>query len=241
MSHIRLASILCVGLMACGSANAPLHEHPAPLSAHEHAQQADDHTTRADESSEKASVEKSNQNAIQCIDHGVPLSSGGEEIHAMRPCWTAAGSSEAYRRESDFHRKAAAQHKDWAAKLRRAERSACAELSQSDRDHSPFLHRKDILSSVEYRESGELKGAQVTFRKVPGLTVKWMSHAVQCHQARAAVVGFDDSFLPYCPLVVRSAAASVEEHKNTIVVTIRSDDPTMAAVIYGRSGEPRAE
>ena len=88
---------------------------------------------------------------------------------------------------------------------------------------------------VQYKEDGELRGAKVTFRKVPGLSVEWMSQNVRCHQARAAVLGFDEKFLPYSPLTVKGAAVSVSESTDGIVVTIRSSDPIAAATIYGRA------
>jgi hypothetical protein len=85
-------------------------------------------------------------------------------------------------------RRRAADHRAASQALRSAEASACAGLSERDRDESPFAHREDIASVTPLNEpdpgiaagpgyeSGpvrggreQLAGAIVTFRALPGM------------------------------------------------------------------------
>jgi hypothetical protein len=162
--------------------------------------------------------------------------SGGERLVQRRPCWTGlAPPSLRHEREAERLREEAAHHRAQAAALLRMEREACAGISQDEIDHSPFLHREDILRVEPYQVADELRGAKIWFRKVPGLTVDWMRRAVQCHQARGAVMGHTPSFQNYCPLVLEGVSTRVEDTPEGILLTIRAERDEVARAVLGRA------
>lgn len=230
---IVLSFTLGFFLVACGS-RPPAHTHTEPLSAVQHEEQAKSHEAQAQVDRERVeSAERGEE--VQCVDTGGPLNSGGESMPVMRPCWTKAEENAAHLRAVQRQRKAAAEHREWAQLLREAEAEACEPLSQSERDTSPFMRSADILSVEEYREDGNLMGARVAFRKVPGLSPDWLRSSIRCHQARAAKIGYDENFMPHCPLVLERVGTSVSENDDQIVVTLRSTDPVVASQVYGRA------
>lgn len=224
--------VLCL-FVGCGS-RPPEHEHPDPLSVEEHEQHAKAHEAEADVTQSQVEPQ-SGDGDVQCIDQGVPLTSGGEEIRVMKPCWTRAEQNAAYLRAAEAHRKAAKDHRAWAQLLIEVEKTACKDLGAIERKTSPFVRRPDILSVEEYRESGKLMGARVTFRKVKGLSQEWLLKSMKCHQARAAKLGYPEEFMPRSPLALEKTSVSTTETKDTVVATVRSPDPIVAAEIYGRA------
>lgn len=231
----RFSTLLIIALLGCGSS--PRHSNPHnPLAASEHDQEARVHAGEADRSEAQISPDtQAPSDSVTCIDSGVPLSTGGERVDVMKPCWTNQGNNDAYREAAAHHRKQAQKHRENAASLREAERLACAGLGEDERSQSLFFHAEDIAKVERYNEDKTLRGAKVTFRKVPGLTKEWANKSIVCHQARAAALGYDERFMSYCPLVVEGALVTVRETPSTIVVTLRSRDPIAAATIYGRS------
>lgn len=230
---LLLAALLSALFLACGS-NVPAHEHPEPLSVAQHEEQAQAHEEQAEIDSEKVESHLKGEEA-QCIDIGGPLNSGGERTPVMQPCWTKSEQNAEYLREAARQRKAAQDHRHWAQLLVEAEAEACGPLSTKDRSIGPFMHYHDILSVDEYKEGGKMLGAVVTFRKVPGSSLEWFKASIRCHQAWAAKIGFDPSFLSSSPLALEKVGTSAVEVDNTIVVTLRSTVPTIAAQVYGRS------
>tara|TARA_R110002096_G_scaffold143328_3_gene299221 strand:+ start:81718 stop:82497 length:780 start_codon:yes stop_codon:yes gene_type:complete len=237
----NLALLLVVlGSAACGSPTQK-HKHPVPLSAEQHEQDALAHE-RAAELEEQGVEPKRNTDDTRCIDQGQePLYSGGERTEIMMPCWTQAERSSRHMREAEANRKAAREHRVWAKALVELEATTCSRLSEIDRTTAPLTHVPDILKVEEYKESGKLLGARVTLRKVRWLTTEWVNASIACHQARAAKLGYDASFMPLSPLTLPETGTSVAEQADTIVVIIRSTDPVIAAQIYGRSARILAE
>ena len=232
--------LVALGVTACGSP-AQKHKHPTPLSAEQHEQDAIAHE-RAAEREEQSVEPKRGTDDTRCIDQGQePLYSGGERTKIMMPCWTQAERSSRHMREAEANRKAAREHRVWAKALVELEATTCSRLSEVDRETSPLTHVPDILKVEEYKESGNLLGARVTLRKVRWLTTEWVTASIACHQARAAKLGYDATFMPLSPLTLPATATSVQEHADSIVVTIRSKDPVIAAQIYGRSARILAE
>jgi hypothetical protein len=231
-----IAPILAALLLSCQGSQ-PKHEHTTPLAATEHERQAEEHEALARANEERAAPSGEDPyQQVQCIDSGVPLTSGGETIKVMKPCWTGSqNSSEAFLRAAAYNRKAAADHRRWAKELVETEKKYCAPFGEDERSHGPFFHTQDIISVVQYEKGNTLKGARATFRKVPGLSLDWLRQNVKCHMARAATMGFDAKFMPYSPLTVAKAKAKVEETDAGFVITVTSDDPVSAATIYGRA------
>ncbi len=236
-SVTRFSTSFFVVLLCFGCGSSPRRgDHPKPLAASEHDQEAREHSAEAERSEAQISPDtQAPSDSVTCIDSGIPLSTGGERVEVMKPCWTNQGTNDAYREAAAYHRDQARKHREDAAQMRQAERVACAGLGEDERSQSLFYHAKDITKVDRYDEGNSLRGATVTFRKVPGLTKEWANKSIACHQARAAALGYDEHFMSYCPLVVKGALVIVRETPSTIVVTVRSRDPIAAATIYGRS------
>ena len=66
--------------------------------------------------------------------------------------------------------------------------------------------------------------------------------AYACHQAQAAVAGFDPAVMSYCPATLPDVAISVAESADGYVVTFTSSRDDIAASVLGRAlalAEPR--
>lgn len=161
---------------------------------------------------------------------------GGERLVVRRPCWTGrVNPSEQHRRESERLRQEAARMRAQASALVRAEQRACSGLDQDEIDQSPFFQREDILAVEPHVVNGEMRGARVWFRKVPGLTVEWMRKDIACQQARAAVMGESEEFQSYCPLVLGDVTATVEDTTRGILVILRSEREDIASAVLARA------
>jgi hypothetical protein len=234
----------CLILAATGCASPrPIDPgHNRPLSAQEHLTEAERHDREANAQGAsydpEARVPRGAPGApIECFDRplaGMPHS-GTEPLPLVRPCWSthtaAIGDREKVAR---VHRHAAAEHRGMAAVLFRVEREACAGLGEDEISHSPFYHREDILQVEPIHEDGALRGARVTFRPVPGLTLKWLRTSVDCHLARAAVMGYSSRYMSYCPLMLEGVTAEVERLEYGFRVTVRARSDEIAAAVLGR-------
>jgi hypothetical protein len=221
-------------LAGCGS-TAPKHKHAEPLSVAEHEQHAQAHEAEASLSHERVAPYESGGNEAECIDIGGPINTGGERTKVMKPCWTRAEQNASYLRSEAAHRSAAKDHREWAQQLLDVERVSCAGLGEIERATSPFVRGPDILSVEPYMEAQEIRGARVTFRRVRGLSKEWLLRSIRCHRARAATLGFDKAFMPFCPLALEHTASTVVEDAATVVVTLRARDAVVGAQIYGRA------
>jgi hypothetical protein len=157
-------------------------------------------------------------------------------------CWSSIANPTAeHLKEAEKHRKMAAEHRAASQALRDAEASACAGVSDLDRDMSPFAHREDITSVAPLESEGSAKfpahreGAIVTFRATPGLTAQWLQQIVSCHLARSAAMGHVLPEMPYCPLVLKDVSARVTATATGFEVAIRSGDTEVAREILKRA------
>lgn len=242
MQPSRVLPVAALVIVAsCGPPRTTDPGHPGALSAQEHQAEAVRHEHEAEEHA--AAYQPPEEHPTlgkvpECFDQplaGVPTS-GTEDLPLIVPCWTAPYDRRDYhRRIAEDNLRAAQEHRARAAELIGTERRACAGLGQNEISHSPFFHREDITAVKPYQEEGELRGARVYFRKVPGLTTPWLRHAIGCHQARAAVMGYSTHFQPYCPLALEGVAASVHETKRGFEVVLRADDELTAAAVLGRA------
>ena len=166
-------------------------------------------------------------------------------------CWRSKRNPTAeYRRMADEHQRAAADHRGASAALRDAEAKACVGIDGDDRDISPF-ERKDDIASIEpvteRRWAGRGRsqrtvtaGVRVIFQPVPGLTAEKLQQEVDCHLARAAVLGHELPEMPDCPLVPKGAEARVSATAQGLAVVVRADDLTAAADIVARAERLKA-
>jgi hypothetical protein len=163
------------------------------------------------------------------------VTSGGERLMPFAPCWSSENSA------VDRHRIAAAKLRSDAATHRAQARillsdiAACDGLPEAEVNHSLLDHREDIASVVAELDEGRLVGARVRFRRVLGLTADWMKQSLACHHARAALVGFDESYLPHSPAVVAGAETTVLEEDDGFVVLVNGKDTATALIIYARA------
>ncbi|HEY0715583.1 MAG TPA: hypothetical protein VGF45_23075 [Polyangia bacterium] len=147
----------------------------------------------------------------------------------------------AYQSRARAHRKA-------AQALRNAEGKACVLVSMADEDMSPFLRQRDILAVEEIGRSGgrgplgQPAGAAITFGEVRDLTAQNLQRIVDCHLARNAALGWDQSVNIACPLNVKGAAANVRTIGGRLVVEVTAVDAAAALEIIKRAqalAEPR--
>jgi hypothetical protein len=159
-------------------------------------------------------------------------------------CWTSTSNPTAqHSDDAKHHHELAAKHRAAAAALTDAEKSACAGISDEDRDTSPFYHREDIQSvsplteTVKSGKSSTQKdvGATVVFRAVPGMTAEWLQRVVDCHLARAGAVGHDMPEMSYCPLMPKGVKAKVTSAGNGFAVNLSADDAATVAEIKKRT------
>ena len=184
----------------------------------------------------------------QAEQHAAQYDAGATETKRECPpkgaCWTSELNPTAEHSEmANAHKKAAAEHRAAAAVLAGAEAKACADLSESERDMSPFAHREDIVSVTPLEDAKpvgkgktvKVVGVTVKFKAVPGLTQEWLQRVVNCHLARAASVGHNMPEMPYCPLVPKGVTATVASAGDGFNVEIRSEDPASAAEVVKRA------
>lgn len=159
-------------------------------------------------------------------------------------CWTSVSNPTAQHAEdAQRHRELAQKHRAASAALVEAEKTACAGLSDEDRDMSPFNHREDIQSVSDYSEqvrSGKstttkVVGSTVVFRAVPGLTAEWLQRVVDCHLARAAAAGHEMPEMAYCPLMPNGAKAKVVSASGGFAVNVYAEDAATIAEIRKRA------
>jgi hypothetical protein len=158
-------------------------------------------------------------------------------------CWTSLENpTTEHRQMAAQHRKAAADHRAASKALRDAEASACAGLSEQDRDMSPFAHREDIAGVEELKSPppytkapAVLGGAVISFRAVPGMTAQWLKRVIDCHIARSAALGHNVPEMPYCPLVPKDVTATVTATDKGFAVALESKDADVAREILKRA------
>ena len=241
----RLLGVLAVaaGVAACGSSQQEETLPPRHLSATEHHNEAlrHDREARARDAARKPRGEAAagQQAEYGCYEEGREMpepTSGGERIEVLRPCWTAVTrSSSDNQKDAAAHRREAARHRRMAESLWRAEKRACAGLSQADIEQSPFSHRDDIVRVEPLRAGNQARGARVVFRAVRGLSADWMQKAITCHQARAAALGYPPQAMSYDPLMAAPTRTTVEQRGEEIVVTVTASRDDEAAAVLGRA------
>ncbi len=155
------------------------------------------------------------------------------------PCWT---SSATITPEFSRYHKVAKEHREAAQALRDAEAAACSDISEHDRDVSPFAHDAEVVDArrlVGLEPSGDgtapLRGASVIVRAVPGLTKEYLERDIGCHMARNASMGFAMPEMAFDPLAVKGATTTVIPIDGGFRIDIVADDPVAIAEIARRA------
>lgn len=227
-----------VAVAACGGGS-PAPVAPAqPLSVQEHLAEAQEQEQTADELEASARGAESRPVDVVCGDTVLAdqVSSGGERLVTMQPCWTAERSAaERHRATAKNLRADAAAHRERARDLLAAEQASCATMTAAELDHSPFAHVEDVVAVTPIRDSDRLRGARISLRKVEGLTAEWLRSAIACHQARAAVFGWSPKYFSHDPTLVAGAQATVEDGGDTLVVEVRAGALDVAQIVHARA------
>lgn len=131
---------------------------------------------------------------------------------------------------------------------RRAEAEACAGIPERDHGESPFARSVEAIAAEPLYEVVRpgpsssvgpaveaLRGARLSVRAAPGVTVEWLQHVVNCHLARTAALGHEPTQMPRCPLALRGATATVRSGGDRLIVEVRARNPSAAAEIWKRA------
>lgn len=120
---------------------------------------------------------------------------------------------------------------------------ACTGLTDAERNMSLFVRAEDVdavkpLREQRYRVSRSsalpiVRGAIISVRQAPGLSVAALQRIADCHVAEATAR--QEPWMSTCPAFVPGAAASVRFEDGRFVVVIRSTDDAVAAEILRRA------
>jgi hypothetical protein len=230
--NVRTGTIVgCLALVACAGATPPPHLSAAQYDARAAREQRQAETER----------QQFEPNAVLHEEH-CPSVHGGIDGDAMDlACWTADyNPTEAHLAEAERHRQAAARYRALSQALRDAEATACAGLSDHDRDTSPFVHTEDIVDVEPLyiptgADASERKGAVFTFRALPGMTTQGLQRAMSCHIARNDAMGHVVPEMDMCPLVPPNVKAIVRPTAAGFAVEVSSEDRASVAEILRRA------
>lgn len=202
---------------------------------------ADVHSRRAEQHRQAARIPDSRATSADRYTCGdVALSdqstSGGERLVPSVPCWDIAEENAAHQRYlAAREQQRADRERRTATHMVETELAACRGLPARELEHSPFAHRRAIVSVIPHRETGTLRGVRIVFKPVPGLTATWMRQAIACHRARFERLGEPPTYLPEDPTLLARATATVELRNGHIEVTIASTDDLSARVALDRA------
>ncbi len=120
---------------------------------------------------------------------------------------------------------------------------ACAGLSDAERNMSLFVRAEDVESVTALREQRYrvsrssalpiVRGAIISVRQVPGLSVEALQRIADCHLAEA--MARQEPWMNACPAFVPGASASVRFDGSRFVIVIRSTDDAVASEILRRA------
>lgn len=164
------------------------------------------------------------------------LTSGTERVTSWVPCWDQDDELALTQRKDVMRLRATpTTERDQVLALARAEITSCRGIPKGELDHSPFAHRKAIAQVIPHRSGGQIHGARIILKPVPGLTADYMRRAIACHQARFAVLGNPPTYLPDDPTLVEGAQVQVTELRGHLEVFVRSDSDVAGTVAYARA------
>ena len=220
-------------ITACGgSAN------ERPLSVDQHVAAANDSDVEAAREEDVARSAGAEVTVTGCRDGDMSevSTAGGVPIAPGFPCWsTLIGTRDVHRIHAEELRRDAMRHRRIAGNLLAVEGTACATVAPEQQTHTPTWHRDDIVRVVEIAKDGHPVGVHLDFRHVPGLTSAKLQKIYECMRARAAVVGFDPSFMSYCPAMLPHVKVAVVDSADAIDVSIVGDDAVAGALVWSRA------
>jgi hypothetical protein len=160
------------------------------------------------------------------------LTTGGIRVTNWQPCFDLAEEAAVEHREAAAHeRELARRDRRTATALVRAEVVACSGIPEAERSHSVFAHRSAISRVIPHREAGQIRGAWIELKHVPGMTADWIRNDIKCQRARWAVLGPTRQYTPDDPTLVPGAEVSVfdrGDHVDVLVTTETTVDGELA-------------
>jgi hypothetical protein len=239
-------TIVCIaGLAACaGSAQRP----PAGpddrswsdrmASAREHDQLAAAHEQAAGEAEAQRGP-----GTLACPDLNLndQLRTGGiGRVTDWQPCWDVTEEADMrHRYAADAERKAAQRDRQGAAQLAQAEMAACRGIPEQERQHSVFAHRQEISEVIPHREAGQVRGAWIVFKPVPGVTAHWVRRDIDCQRARWALHGKPSNVAD--PTLVPGAQIQVVDRHGHVEVLVQTDTIDAGELALARARGHAAE
>lgn len=222
----ELFSILASLVVVASCAEAPLPSQSQPAGYQQKLADADAHDRAAAEHlraiERAATFGPVNYTCNNPLD--TPMPTSATQVTRYQPCWD-------YRDEVGAHQVAAMEEHDMAEAERRAakelvvaERAACANVPEHERDHSAFSHRRSISEVIPHFEDGVLRGVRIVFKPVAALDADWLRRDIACQQAHVAVLGRVPASLAQDPTLVRNAEVSVSDVGGRVVVVVRTDE-----------------
>lgn len=146
------------------------------------------------------------------------------------------------KKQVKMHWKMATEHYAAARDLEMSELDACAGLSESEREMSPFAHRADIegvdplYEGFSLRQGGAKEvGAAVLLRPTAGLNAQTLQRIVDCHIAHHAVLGPDLPRESHCPLMLQGVVATVSSTAGALAIAMRADKEDTAHEVGRRA------
>ena len=237
MRHFSQLAFL-IAAMGCGSSPPSLAPHPQGYAGRMEA--ADEHSERAEQHRQAArppdSARIENYQCGDPDDRSDQLTSGGQRLMPMVPCWDPV-EEHAQRERAAARREDYLAHKERrsAAALVETKLDACRGLSPAELGHSPFAHRSAIAAVVPHEVAGVVRGVRIVFKPVPRLSQGWLEQAIACHRAEFERLGEAPTYLSDDPTLVRGATATVSSRGGHLEVVVETRDDVAANVALGRA------
>jgi hypothetical protein len=229
---------LVIAAAGCGGSPPSLDPHPKGYAAH--MESADVHSALAQQHRDAARAPDSARiENYQCgdrFDMSDQLTSGGQRIVPMVPCWDPV-EEHAQRQRAAARREELRAEKErrTAAAMIETKLAACRGISDAELGHSPFAHRRAIAAVLPHHEGGAMRGVLIVFKPVPGLTADWLEQAIACHRAEFERLGEPPTYLSDDPTLVPGATATVSSHRGHLEVLIETKNDVSAHVALGRA------
>lgn len=162
--------------------------------------------------------------------------SGGVRITTFQPCWDFDEERTEREAAAAKRERAEARHEQVAAAaVASNDIAACLPILPGEREHSPFVHRKEISEIVPHREGSRLRGVWIVFKPVAGLTADWLRNDIECQHARWIQAGKDSRVMTSDPTLVDGADVQVFDRDGHVEVLVTTDSEEHAEIALARA------
>jgi len=227
--RLVVAAVLAASI-GCGSRATPPASPAVSYEAHmNEAARLEREATREQEAAEVAR-QRGATYECQTAPESEQTTSGTERLPATRICDDVTAKDERrHKDEAKKLREDADHRRGMARSLLDADRAACEGLS-FDTLRDPPLRRfaaRAVIDRVDHGARITLTGGDVDANQ--------LRRELGCHRARAALGGFDPSYMPSEPVTVAGARVRVDAAAASVVVTVEGDDPAAIDLIRRRA------